>query len=163
VIHFTGYDHGRSLIDNFYMALGIIAIVLCSFMTYGLYNGISIIDDKPKFKKSKWQFSKALEFFSDFMFDLDIGEFWGLIIRFFLWVLAAILLVVMLVVVEALLWIAILFILPGLYWLFFNAYQMVFRRSVKTKGDWFKSILYSIGFTILYTGWLYAIAHFAKS
>ncbi|MEM6687557.1 MAG: hypothetical protein AAF617_17400, partial [Bacteroidota bacterium] len=39
-VYLSGIHYHRSITNNFYISLGIIAIALFSFLTYGLYKGI---------------------------------------------------------------------------------------------------------------------------
>ncbi|UGU17969.1 hypothetical protein LS482_08815 [Sinomicrobium kalidii] len=52
-VYLTGINYNRSLTSNLYLSLGIIATTLFLFMTYGLYKGIGLIDNFPKFRNFK--------------------------------------------------------------------------------------------------------------
>ena len=51
-VYASGIHFQRSITSNFYISLGIIAVTLFSFLTYGLYKGVSLEDDFPKLKRS---------------------------------------------------------------------------------------------------------------
>jgi hypothetical protein len=53
-VYLTGVNYNRSLTSNLYLSLGIIATALFLFMTYGLYSGIGLIDNFPKFRNFKF-------------------------------------------------------------------------------------------------------------
>ena len=52
-VYLTGINYNRSLTSNLYLSLGIIATSLFLFMAYGLYKGIGLIDNFPKFRNFK--------------------------------------------------------------------------------------------------------------
>jgi hypothetical protein len=67
-----------------------------------------------------------------------------------------------LALVEALFWLSIFIILAMLYWLFFRALKVVFSKSKRTKDDLQMSIIYSLTYTILYTGWMFGIVYLTE-
>lgn len=53
LVYSIGLSFDKSLGAKIYTALSLIASCLFLFMTYGLYTGIGLIDDFPKFKHFK--------------------------------------------------------------------------------------------------------------
>ncbi|WP_250434700.1 hypothetical protein [Hanstruepera flava] len=162
-VYLTGINYNRSLTSNLYLSLGIIAISLFLFMTYGLYNGIGLIDNFPKFRNFKR---------GDIMgntsptFDtpsIDVGDgIGGLILSILLWIGMTILLIVLLIFLEAIFWFSLFIILAMLYWIFFRALKFVFNKSKDTKGDIGISTIYSLTYTLLYVGWIFGIVYLTE-
>ena len=74
-----------------------------------------------------------------------------------------ILFVFLLIMLEAIFWFSLFVILAMLYWVFFRALKLVFSKSDETKGNFVKSIVYSLGYTILFTGWIFGIAYLVEN
>lgn len=163
-VYLSGINYNRTITSNLYLSLGIIGICLFIFMVYGLYRGIGLIDNFPKYKdfKSGDLFSSSGELPD--MPSVDIGEgIGGIIISILLWIAMAILFVFLLIMLEAIFWFSLFVILAMLYWVFFRALKMVFSKSDETKGNFGKSIVYSLGYTILFTGWIFGIAFLVEN
>ena len=162
-IYYTGQNFNRSLSDNLYLSLVIIASALFIFMTTGLYKGIGIEDNFPKYKNFK---TGDLISGSGSLPEIPIGEvgdgIGGIIISILLWVVMTIVFFVLLILLEALFWISLFIILSMIYWVFFRALKVVFSKSKITKGNIINSLRYSFLYTITYTGWLFAIAYFTQ-
>lgn len=162
-VYLTGINYNRSLTSNLYLSLGIIAIALCLFMTYGLYKGVGIIDDFPKVRNLK-----AENFSSDISSHIDIPSvsiddgIGGFVLSILLWIVMTILFIVLLTVLEAVFWFSIFILLAMLYWVFFRALKFVFSKSSDTKGDIGISTVYSMIYTLLYTGWIFGIIYLAE-
>jgi len=62
---------------------------------------------------------------------------------------------------ETVVWVMLMIFLGMLYWVFFRALRLVFKNSVKCKGDFSKSVLLGLGYTLLYTSWMYGIVFVA--
>tara|TARA_B100000678_G_C18190135_1_gene494952 strand:- start:73 stop:651 length:579 start_codon:yes stop_codon:yes gene_type:complete len=162
-VYLTGINYNRSLTSNLYLSLGIIATSLFLFMAYGLYKGIGLIDNFPKFRNFKR---------GDIMgnasptFDtpsIDIGDgIGGLILSILLWIGMTILIIVLLIVLEAVFWFSLFIILAMLYWIFFRALKFVFNKSKDTKGDIGISAIYSLTYTLLYVGWIFGIVYLTE-
>ena len=157
-VYITGENFNRTVTSNLYFSLSIIGSVLFLFMTYGLYTGIGLTDNFPKFRNFK-----AGEIFGNTIpsFDtpsVDVGEgIGGIVLSILLWIAMTILILVLLLVLEAVFWFSLFIILTTLYWLFFRALKLVFAKSSATKGDLGISALYSMSYTALYVGWIFGI------
>lgn len=163
-VFLTGENYHRSVSSNLYLSLSIIAISLFLFMTFGLYKGIGLIDNFPKFRNfKKIDFSSTPDITID-MPDISIGDgIGGLIISVLVWIAMSILFVLLLVFLEALFWVSIFIIFAMLYWVFFRALKFVFKNSDKTKGDFGISTIYSLTYTILYVGWIYGVVFLTEA
>ena len=162
-VYFTGIHYQRSVNDNLLISLSIIAIVLFVFMTYGLFKGIGLVNNFPKFKKFKSGEMIDLPMGKNSVSGVDVGDgIEGLLISIVSWILLTIAFVIFLVFLEAVLWLSIFVILAMLYWVFFRALKLVFSKAEITQGHFFKSIAFALGYTLLYTGWIFAIIFIAE-
>ncbi len=162
-VYLTGINYNRSLTSNLYLSLGIIATVLFLFMTYGLYSGVGLIDNFPKFRNFR---RGDLIGNTSSTFDIpsiDIGDgVGGFILSIILWIGMTILIIILLIVLKAIFWFSIFIILAMLYWIFFRALKFVFNKSKDTKGDLGISVVYSLTYTLLYIGWIFGIVYLTK-
>ena len=163
-VYLSGINYNRTITSNLYLSLGIIGFCLFTFMTYGLYKGIGLIDDFPKYKdfKSGDIFSSSGELPD--MAIVDSGEgIGGILLSILLWIAMAIFFIIVLVMVEAIFWFSLFVILTMLYWVFFRALRLVFSKSDETRGNIGLSALYALGYTILFTGWIFGITYLVET
>jgi hypothetical protein len=152
-----------SIYDELEITIGIIGLALFTFLTYGLYNSLSIIN-KPIFPKLKEIDFSKLDLIGDVP-DLVIGfeeGILGIIGAIILWIVITIVAFALITFVFTVLWSAILILTFVLYWLFFRAMRLVFLKSSKCKGNLGLSIKYSFIYTFLYTGWIFGIIMISK-
>lgn len=170
----------RSLLTEFMIVLGILALSLFLFLFWGLYRGVRLDKKHPVYKKEKRDGDVSIDIpngngGSDKSADcgggdaggaapdatpgidigFDLGEFTFIL-------LAGIAVIAAIVFIVMFLPDIIFVIFLGFYWLFYMAYRLVFRYSRRTKGDISKSLLYSIGYTIIYTGWFFILIQVIK-
>lgn len=162
-VYLSGINYNRSLTSNLYISLGIIAIALFLFMTFGLYQGVALIDNFPKFKKYKsGDYIPQIDGIPDFP-DIDIDDgFGGILLAIILWVLMTLIIILLLIVLDAFFWFSIFIILTMLYWVFFRALKLVFSLSKETKKNIRGSIFYSFIYTLLYVGWIFGIVYLVE-
>ncbi len=164
-VYLTGINYNRTVTSNLDISLSIIGSVLFIFMAYGLYAGIGLKDNFPKFRAFKTEsFISESSAIPDFSLpDVDTGdEIGGFIISFILWIVMSILIFILLLLLEGLFWISVFIILTMLYWVFFRALKLVFSKSIKTKGDLGISLVYSLGYTFMYLGWIFGIVYLTE-
>lgn len=164
-VYLTGINYNRTITSNLYISLSIIGTSLFLFMTYGLYKGIGLRNDFPKFKNFKTGniISSAGEFPDWDMPDIESDDFIsGLIISILLWIGMTIIFFFLLIILEAVFWISIFIILGMLYWLFFRALKLVFSKFKETKGKLRISILYSLSYSVLYLSWIFGIVYLTE-
>ncbi len=164
-VYLTGINYNRTITSNLYISLSIIGTSLFLFMTYGLYKGISLRNDFPKFKNFKTGniISSAGEFPNWDMPDIESDDFIsGLIISILLWIGMTIIFFFLLIILEAVFWISIFIILGMLYWLFFRALKLVFSKFKETKGKLGISVLYSLSYSVLYLSWVFGIVYLTE-
>ena len=162
-VYLTGENYNRTVTSNLYLSLSIIGTALFLFMTYGLYKGIGLIDNFPKFKNFKTGdvFAQSGTFPDLPSFDIGDG-IGGLFMSILLWIGITILMFVLLIFLEAVFWVSIFIILAMLYWVFFRALKFVFAKSKDTKGDIGISAVYALTYTALYLGWIFGIVYVAQ-
>lgn len=164
-IYLTGENYNRTVTSNLYLSLLIIGTILFLFMTYGLYKGIGLRNDFPKFKKFKT--GDIISSVSEFP-DLDIPSIesddfiTGIIISVLMWIGIAIIFFFLLIILEAVFWVSFFIILSMLYWVFFSALKLVFSKFNKTKGKLVISVFYSLKYSILYIGWIFGIVYLTE-
>lgn len=172
----------RSLLTEFMIVLGILALSLFLFLFWGLYRGVRLDKKHPVYKKQNGDVSvdvpnssgNSSNYLSnsgdcgggdtggaapDAAPGIDIGFDLG---EFTFILLAGIAVIAAIVFFVIFLPDIIFVIFLGFYWPFYMAYRLVFRYSRRTKGDISKSLLYSIGYTIIYTGWFFILIQAIK-
>jgi len=160
-VYFTGKNVGRSLHSNFYISVGIISASLFLFMTYGLYFGVGLIDNFPKSYKPR-AFLTNSNLLPE-MPNIDIGDgIGGLVASILLWIRMTILFLILLFFFEAIILFAVFIILGMLYWVFFRALRFVFKKSGEMKGKLMPSIIYSLGYTVVYIAWIVGIVYLTE-
>ena len=166
-VYLAGINYNRSVSSNLYLSLGIIGICLFIFMTYGLYKGAGLVDDFPKYRsfKSGDLFSSTGEL-PDIP-SVEVGDgiegiVLSVVLSIILWIAMTIFLVIVLIMLEAIFWFSLFVILTMIYWVFFRALKLVFSKVNETRENIGKSILYSLGYTILFTGWIFGIAYLVE-
>jgi len=164
-VYLTGENYNRTVTSNLYLSLSIIGTSLFIFMTYGLYKGVGITNDFPKFQK--FESGSIIPGTGDLpdidIPSVDVGDgIGGLIVSILLWIGMAILFFILLILLEAVFWISIFIILAMLYWVFFRALKFVFSKSKATKGDVGISAIYSMSYTVLYLGWIFGIVYLTE-
>lgn len=162
-VYLTGENYNRTVSTNLYLSLSIIGTVLFLFMTYGLYKGIELEDNFPKYREFKIGSFFAQSGTAPDVPLIEGGDgFGGLILSILVWIGMTILIFLGLIVLEAFFWVSIFMILAMLYWVFFRALRLVFSKSAETKGKIEFSALYSLGYTCLYLGWIFGIVYLTE-
>jgi hypothetical protein len=159
-VYLSGVNYNRTVTSNLYLSLGLIGVFLFFFMTYGLYKGVGLIDNFPKYKdlKSRNLTSSSLEL--NELPDVDTGGgIGGILVSILLWIVMTAVLFVFLIVFQTVFYFSLFIILTMLYWVFFRALRFVFNKSSETKGNLGLSVMYSIGYTLLFTGWIFGIVY----
>ncbi len=162
-VYLTGENYNRTLTSNFYLSLSIIGGALFLFMTYGLYKGVGLTDDFPKFKNfTTGDLVADKGTILDFP-SLEVGDgIGGIIMSVLLWIGMTILVFVLLILLEAVFWVSVFIILAMLYWVFFRALKFVFSKSKETKNRVGISVIYSLAYSVLYLGWIFGIVYLTQ-
>ncbi|UII20600.1 hypothetical protein [Fulvivirga ligni] len=158
-IYATGINYSRSLTNNFYISLAIIGFSLFLFMTYGLYKGLKLVNDMPEINSYEMGSiitgAGSMPEFGEV--DGDDNPFTNLLLSILWWIVMSIVMLILMLVFEFVLWISLILILAMLYWVFFRALKAVFSRSPQTRGSFSASAAYALGYTLMYTGWMFAV------
>nr|WP_315153584.1 hypothetical protein [uncultured Flavobacterium sp.] len=156
-----GLGEHQTVIENSFISTSILSITFFLFITIGLYKGVKLKDNLGKITD---QFDlKKIEHLKEFSSSKgiespDIGEgIIGVVLSIILWVIATIVLGYLFFIFGAIVWITILIFMAMLYWVFFRALRLIFKKGNLCKGDLQKSIFYGICYTILYNFWIYGI------
>lgn len=165
-VYLTGENYNRTITGNLYLSLLVIGTALFLFMTYGLFRGIGLKDDFPKFQNFKT--GNIIKSSSDIpnleLPSVSVGDgIGGLILSIFLWIGMTIIFFLLLILLEAVFWVSIFIILTMLYWVFFRALKFVFSKSKETKGNLGISAVYSMAYTALYLGWIFGIVYLTET
>lgn len=160
----TGINYNREITSNLYLSLSIIGLMLFLFMTYGLYQGVGLEDNFPKYQGYKkgdfFSYNTPGAFETP---DTEVGDgIAGILLSIVLWVIMTIALILLIILLEALFWFSLFIIIMMLYWIFFRALKLVFHKSENTVGDIFSSISYSLTYTALYLGWIFGIVYLTE-
>jgi len=162
-IYITGVHYNRSITSNLYLSLSVIGCALFLFMAYGLYTGIGLSDDFPKFKNFRTGELIAQSGTAPDLPNIQVGDgIGGFIVSILLWIAMTILAFALLILLEVVFWFSIFIILAMLYWGFFRALKLVFRKSIDTKGKLGMSIAYAISYSFLYVGWIFALVYLSE-
>lgn len=158
-IWFLGLGEHRTIFANSILSTSILSIAFFLFLTIGLYKGIKLKDDlgkiTDKINIENVPDLSGAELLSDIP---DAGEgIAGIIVGIIAWLLFSIILLLFIWFFSAVLWTMVLFFAAMLYWIFFRALRLVFKNSTKCKNNLASSILYGVGYTILYNFWIYGI------
>ncbi|MEM9822316.1 MAG: hypothetical protein AAF985_14635 [Bacteroidota bacterium] len=162
-VYLTGLHDNRSITTNFYFSLGMISGSLFLFLTYGLYAGFRLKDDyeSDEAKHNKESGDGGFELPDWPLFDFgEFGEGW--LFSLLWWVFATLAILVFLFLASYVFTYSILIILSMLYWLFFRALRIVFRQSVRTKGDLLAALTNALVYTFLYTGWMFGLVYLSQ-
>jgi hypothetical protein len=160
LVWLVGMKSHQSLFHNSLITTSILSFAFLLFIFTGLYKGVKLKDnlgsitnqyDREKVKDLK----DSINVVEDFSFVSDgIG---GIIANFLLSLLASFLLGFLIAFFFAFFWITILLFAAMLYWIFFRALRLVFKKSSYCKGNYLKSLQYALGYTVLYNFWIYVI------
>lgn len=158
-IWFWGLGEHRTLYENSILSTSVLSIAFFLFLTIGLYKGIKLKDDLGKITDKitidNVPDLSGMELSGDM---LDGGEgIAGIIMGIIAWLLFSIFLMLFIWLFSAIVWTMILAFAAMLYWIFFRALRLVFKNSNKCKGKLMSSMLYGLGYTILYNFWIYGI------
>lgn len=159
-VWFYGAGKHQTVIENSLISISILSVTFFLFISIGLYKGVKLKDNLGKITD---QFDlKKIEHLKNFttteIDTPDIGDgIAGILLNIIFWIIATIAIGYLFFVFGAIIWITVLIFMAMLYWIFFRALRLVFKKAPECKGNLQKSILYGIVHTILYNFWIYGI------
>lgn len=165
-VYLTGLSSYRSILENSIISLSILALCFFSFLTFGLYNGLDVLDNYSHKLQLKWRRVLNRDHGDSWLPDFgnveapDIGDgIGGIILGILIWIVVTILLVWLLISLQAILWLTMIIFIAAIYWVLIRALKLIFSKSSECEGDFLKSVTYATGYTMLYTGWIYGVIY----
>lgn len=158
-IWLTGLGKNRTFFHDAILISSILTLCLFLFLSIGLYRGIKLKDDMgtltDNLNASKIPNLSDLASSAEF---IQVGDgIWGIVLSIALWLVLTLLIALVFWLFGVVLWTIIIVFISVLYWLFFRALRLVFKNSYKCKGNVKKSVAYGLGYTALYSLWVYGI------
>ena len=168
-VWFYGIGKHKTVIENSLISTSIISITFFLFISISLFNGTKLKDNvgkiTDKINSKKLNFLKDLTQtdFSVLELGADIAEgIGGIIMSIVLWIIVTIVLSFLFYALGTIIWFSILVFLGMLYWIFFRALRLIFKKSAECSGNFERSIFYGFTYTILYNFWIYGIILLTK-
>lgn len=140
-----------SLFAELELTLAIIAFTLFIFLTVGLYRGVRMKKEKINIEVPKIYPEAFFDIPAVDLFDFSLSGFAAAII---FWILIT----VILSLIFPALWGGILVIFAALFWIAARSFRLVFIKSRICKGNLAESLKYAAQYTLLYTGWIFALS-----
>jgi hypothetical protein len=164
----------RSLVVELEWTLGVVAAALFALLAVGLYRGARLKEKEApsaeltRVDLSDWTPDSSVP---DFDCPLDVVDGGGGDELGCLGVIAGIVLsIVAFVVLFILLWaflqmavIVLFIVMTAIYWVLHLALRQVFAHSEDCRGNLSRSLAFASLYTVLYTGWLFALLFMASS
>ncbi|MFC7773667.1 hypothetical protein [Flavobacterium sp. GCM10027622] len=163
-VWFYGIGKHQTVIENSLISTSIISIVFFLFISISLYNGTKLKDNVGKITDTIN--TKRLNILKDLtpadLSGLEIGAaiaegIGGIIMSIVLWIIVTIVLSFLFYALGAIIWFSVLVFLAMLYWIFFRALRLIFKKSAECSGNFKLSLFYGITYTFLYNFWIYGI------
>ena len=159
-VWFYGIGKHQTVIENSLISTSILSISFFLFISISLYNGTKLKDNIGKitdrFDTKKIEYLKEIT--PENADGFDVGEgFGGIIISIILWIFATLVISYLFFLLGAIVWLSVLIFLAMLYWIFFRALRLIFKKSAECNGNVEKSVFYGIIYTMLYNFWIYGI------
>jgi hypothetical protein len=167
-VWFYGIGKHKTVIENSLISTSILSITFFLFLTISLYNGTKLKDGlgkiTDKFDSKKLNFLKELNPDGGFGNSIpEVGDgIAGIIMSIILWILATIIISYLFFALGTIIWFSILIFFGMLYWIFFRALRLIFKKSAECSGNVERSIYYGILYTIFYSSWIYGIILLTK-
>lgn len=148
----SGLKQHHPVFHNALFSTGAISIVFFTLLSAGLYQGVKLRDDLGKIT-DRINFKKLPDWPGIDLPIFDGDGIFGLLAAIILGILA----LVLLYFLGILVWMLTLLLCALLYRIFFRGLRYVFRHGSRCKGQLNYSVLYGIGYTVLYSCWIYGI------
>ena len=168
LVYFTGLRSHRSIIDNSLISLSIFATCFFLFITFGLYNGLNIIDNYSHKLQLSWKNAKKRlpeSYTSGFTENFDAPEIddgiGAIILGIIVWIIVTIAIIILLVLLQAIVWLTMILFIIAIYWVMIRGLKLIFSKSKECSDNLPKSMTYAFMYTILYVGWIYAVVYSA--
>lgn len=162
-VWFYGMGQHKTVIENSLISTSILSLIFFLFITINLYKGAKLKDTLGKF--TPHLSTKKTAFLKDINLDAGIIEsgsiaeegIGGLILNIILWLIVTLVLSYLFFILGTFIWFSIVLFIAMLYWLFFRAIRLIFKKSPECSGNVEKSIFYGVMYTLLYVSWIYVV------
>ena len=162
-VWFYGMGQHKTVIENSLISTSILSLIFFLFITINLYKGAKLKDTLGKF--TPHLSTKKTAFLKDINLDAGIIEsgsiaeegFGGLILNIILWLIVTLVLSYLFFILGTFIWFSIVLFIAMLYWIFFRALRLIFKKSPECSGNVEKSVFYGIKYTSLYVSWIYVV------
>ncbi len=154
-----GLGTHRTLFINSLLSVSLLSFFFLLYIVSGLYRGIKLKDNVGKITdRFPGKRFKGLRDFGELPDGcaVDVDDALA-------WLAVAVVAIVLIWFLGNMLWVLILVFMAMLYWIFYRALRLIFKKSPVCRGNLPRSIGYGIYYTILYNFWIYGIimgAHF---
>jgi hypothetical protein len=163
---------GKPVLSELQTTLAVLAVALFLFLTVGLYHGVRfkkepLANPGPTLVQAARKAGQMVDG-SDVIDAADVGSRigleaaaseWGCLVGCGLSVVVLFGLLILTALWDA----GCMFVIPlAFYWLFSRALRQVFIHAAKCHGSIARSLQYASGYTVLYTGWMFALLALAK-
>lgn len=156
----VGLGYQNSVLENSLWSTTLLSIIFFLFISVGLYRGFKIKNDIGKLSD---EFSLDNVSLPEVHMDMPfffLGEgIEGCLLTLGLFLFMAMFLSFLIWILGPTLWVTFVVFISMLYWLFFRALRLVFKRSKECRGKFIKSILFAMLHTILYNCWIYGLIY----
>lgn len=155
IVWLSGRNAHRTIYKNALVSVSLLFVSCFIFLTWGLYYGYRLKDNIGDLSRRSGPDKNI--FSGDTvpsLPDIDSGH---VLVDIFLWILALIVILVFLYFFSVFLWAIILGIAGMLYWIYYRAVKLVFRKGRQCRQNLAASMTYAFYYTILYSCWIYAI------
>ncbi len=154
----------KDLYNDALTTAAILSVLLFTLLTAGLYKGIGFKDDMPNlFNRLRLGDFFSLESITDRSPGLDLGDdLAGIVIGILIWFVVTIVISILLTLLMYSIWAIVLTFIMALYWVFYRAIRIVFRKGSECKGNLPESIKIGLLYSFLYTSWFYAVVFISK-
>ena len=168
-VWFYGIGTHKTVIENSLISTSILSLAFFLFITISLYKGIKLKDtigkitDKMDTKKTAFLKDMLPSDLSPIESGLDVAEgIGGIVFSIILWIIVTLLISYLFFALGTIIWFSILLFLAMLYWLFFRALRLIFKKSAVCNGNLERSIFYGFAYTVLYNFWIYGLILLTK-
>jgi len=168
-VWFYGIGKHKTVIENSLLSTSILSVAFFLFITIGLYKGIKLKDtigkitDNINTKKTAFLKDILPSDLSPIESGLDVAEgIGGTVFSIVLWLIVTLILSYLFFALGTIIWFSILLFLTMLYWIFFRALRLIFKKSAVCNGNFERSVFYGFIYTLLYNFWIYGLILLTK-
>lgn len=168
-VWFYGIGKHKTVIENSLLSTSILSVAFFLFITIGLYKGIKLKDtigkitDNINTKKTAFLKDILSSDLSPIESGLDVAEgIGGTVFSIVLWLIVTLILSYLFFALGTIIWFSILLFLTMLYWIFFRALRLIFKKSAVCNGNFERSVFYGFIYTLLYNFWIYGLILLTK-